>query len=1139
MSKALATKNVAAVLVASVLALGFAFSFATPAKADATSDLQAQVTALLAQITALQGGSSSTMMSPACHTFTRNHKAGNVGGEVMWIQQFLNSMSDTMVAVSGAGSKGNESSRFGPATKAAVMKFQMKYKADILTPVGLTKGTGTWGPSTRAKANALCAGMQPGNSGNSNGGGTTPTPTGTGLTISAGTQPVNSLAPEGASRVPFTTFTLTNNSGAAVTVTGVTVQRTGLANDIAFSGVVLVDSNGLQVGVSRTFNSNHQAVIGDTMTIAAGASMTFTVAGNIGIGTGSSGQVASIAVVGINTTATVSGLLPITGASQTLNNTLTLGNVTANVSTFDPNGSQSKNIGDTAVKFAGVRFTAGSAEDVKLYSIRFRQSGTVGSSDLANVMIVLDGTSYPATWSADGKYITAVFPGGVLIQKGYSKDVYVQGDIVGSNIQGRTIQFDIDKASDVYFVGQLYGYGVSVITVSAAVPTTTGTTITLITAQPWFDGSLFTLTGVQVTSITKANEVAAQNVSVNVPNQPLGGFVTDLKGEGIQVQRMVFTVATTGTATGLLTNVSIVNESGVVVAGPVDGVGFPQTLTFTDTVTFPAGRHVYTLKGKLPSTFLNNSTVQLQTVNTAWTNVLGVVSGNNVTLPTFTATLNQMTVKSAQVALSVNPSLPVKNVVQGVSGFLAGSIRFDASNSGEDVKFANAQFNYTDAMTVDPTNCQAYDGTVRLTTTAPASLAAGLISFVFDTNLIVAKGTVKTVDIKCDVPSNATPTNTFSWGLASSTFTGIGVNSSNTVTPTFTIAAGPVMTVVGAGTLTVSLDALSPATILATGATNDVVASVLRFNATNEPITLDRVALTLGSSTAASVSAVKLYDGNTLVGSGVFTGTTALVTLTSPVVIPADSYKTLTVKVDISAIGPNQSGVEGAFIRVDHDALASILTRGSGASSGTQINDTSTADTTSNGVIAHRSIPQFAKIALPSSTLTTGSQDVYRFSIAADNKGDVAINAVSVDNAVSGATVTAGSLKVYAYSDAAFSTIAPGTNPDGSVKLAGSAVNATTTVTFDAPLTVPAGQSRYFKVVEVVTAAAAGNSISTRVTGDAAFAAPAAAAGAGNFVWSGNKGATPSTVATIDWNNGFNIVGLPASGTDVSVLSKN
>ncbi|MEK7155891.1 MAG: hypothetical protein AAB734_03355 [Patescibacteria group bacterium] len=55
----LATKNVATVFVGSVLVLALSFAFVTPAKADMLSELQAQVQALLAQISALGGGSTT------------------------------------------------------------------------------------------------------------------------------------------------------------------------------------------------------------------------------------------------------------------------------------------------------------------------------------------------------------------------------------------------------------------------------------------------------------------------------------------------------------------------------------------------------------------------------------------------------------------------------------------------------------------------------------------------------------------------------------------------------------------------------------------------------------------------------------------------------------------------------------------------------------------------------------------------------------------------------------------------------------------------------------------------------------------------------------------------------------------------
>ncbi|MFA7309613.1 MAG: hypothetical protein WC050_01775, partial [Candidatus Paceibacterota bacterium] len=708
MSKALATKNVAAVLLSAALVLGFAFSFATSAKADTTSDLQAQVQALLAQIQALQGAQSS---GGSCvnFTFTTNLNLGKSSGEVMQIQKFLNQSADTQVAASGAGSPGNETSYFGGLTKAAVIKFQDKYAADILTPVGLSKGNGNWFSSTRAKANAIAAACVPGSTGGT--GGTGGTTTGGNLVVAAGTQPANSLAPQGAARVPFTTFTLTNTSNAAVTVNGVTVQRTGLAQDAVFSGIVLVDSNNIQLGTSKTLNSNHQATVGDTFTINAGQSVTLTVAGNMAASLAAyAGQVAGISVVGVNTTATVSGSLPISGAMQTINATLAVGSVSTSTSAFDPGTATTKNIGDTGVKFSGVKFTAGSTEDLKLYSIRWRQVGSASSADLANVVTIVNGTSYPTTVDATGKFYTSTFPGGLLITKGNSIDVYVQGDIVGSNSAARTIDFDIDKVTDTYFVGQLYGYGIA--------PSGTAT--------PWYNGNVVTVTGASVTTIGRDTSAAnaAQNIAINVPNQSLGGYVVDLKGEAITVQSQVFTVATGTAATGLLTNVSIVNENGAVVAGPVDAtwVSGVQTLTFSDSVTYPTGRHIYSLRGKVPSGATGGATIAVSsTPSSGWTNVTGQTSGNTVSLSGVGAfTMNTMTVKAGALAVSISGTPVAQTVIAGTQGLTFSNIRLDATQSGEDVRLNSLALieggsnNATGGAPSKLSTCQLWDGTTAL-----------------------------------------------------------------------------------------------------------------------------------------------------------------------------------------------------------------------------------------------------------------------------------------------------------------------------------------------------------------------------------------------------------------------------------------
>ena len=91
----------------------------------------------------------------ASFTFTRNLQLGSVGEDVRELQKILNSDISSRIRETGPGSPGQETTYFGTLTRAAVIRFQEKYKNDILTPNGLFAGTGFVGKSTMGVLNKL------------------------------------------------------------------------------------------------------------------------------------------------------------------------------------------------------------------------------------------------------------------------------------------------------------------------------------------------------------------------------------------------------------------------------------------------------------------------------------------------------------------------------------------------------------------------------------------------------------------------------------------------------------------------------------------------------------------------------------------------------------------------------------------------------------------------------------------------------------------------------------------------------------------------------------------------------------------------------------------------------------------------
>ena len=110
----------------------------------------------------------------------------------------------------------------------------------------------------------------------------------------------------------------------------------------------------------------------------------------------------------------------------------------------------------------------------------------------------------------------------VLIAKGLAKDIWIAGDITGSGSAGRTIDFDIQKNTDVYNTGETYRYGI----IASG---------TITTSTPSLNASAVTVSAGSFTQVQKSTSVAAQNIAINLASQPLGGYEADLTGVSLSL----------------------------------------------------------------------------------------------------------------------------------------------------------------------------------------------------------------------------------------------------------------------------------------------------------------------------------------------------------------------------------------------------------------------------------------------------------------------------------------------------------------------------------------------------------------------------------------------------------------------------
>ena len=999
----------------------------------------------------------------------------------------------------------------------------------------------------------------------------TPTPPGpTPPPVSAGTvsvslasdTPAAGTIVENAARVGFTKVNFT--AGASdVIIDSMVVERTGISQDSNFTDIILLDvSGGVSVGVAsqigneKTLGSTHQVTFADDITVKAGTTKSIMLAANMS-GTLQAGETAALRLVSATPsgTATVSGSLPITGSTMTMNGTLAIVAVTIAAGSQNP-AATTQQVGINDYIVSGVRVSANSVEDIEVQQMRFYQNGTAADGDVKDLELMVDGAVIATVSKPTSKEATFKLATPIVIKKGENKEFNVRLDIVDGS--SRTISFDFDKKTDVVAIGKTYAYYMT--------PTYPNAT------SPFFNAPNTTIDSGALTF--SKGVVASLNLAEGVNSQVIGAFKTTVQGEPVQVTRLVLNLTVTGTGNGAdLTNIVVKDSAGKVVAGPIDGADNtgPDAATTTDTIIFPTGTNTYTVVANMNTDFAGNDTVQVGVDDPdSKVTAKGTVTNQTITAnPTSTVTLDTLTVKTGSILVSTSTTPAAQNVLVGQTQFTFANFVLDATSSGEDVR-VTALATVHRAVNSDPTNIAnltLYDGTTAL---SPIIQPSGTVSpatstFSFTNPIVITKGSSKTLTLKGDIVSGDADSDTHAFGCeGTGCVTATGASTSTAITPTVTSSTGQTMSIVASGTFTVGASGTSPtqgANI--TGNSSKVTVGELLFTATNEDIDLTELHLGAtavnGGALNDEFSMVYLFAGSTQVASASPT-TTNVITFQSLegkfriYKNPASGQNLLTIKVDTAAI-TNQGGDgntgdsgDGVSLTVAADAYA-----GKGIASGSTISAANKSGTfDGQQYTVYKTQPTFARVPL-STTLADGDLGVFAFSLTADAKGDVGFYKAAFEISTTGVSITDFKLyEEYGTSNQQDLTTNAARQSSGELAAGRDYISILLDTGTDGVgqggefRFVGAGVTKTFQLRGTVANASAGDSMNvvlrnaTGVGTHPGDAETVADEETGHFVWSdlhyGNS--TPTATYTAEWFNGYRVPGLSATSTQQS-LSKS
>lgn len=934
--------------------------------------------------------------------------------------------------------------------------------------------------------------------------------TGSGLMFSlASDTPAAASVPKGAAFVPFTSFNLTAANDGAITVSSITITRTGVGNADDLSDVYLYDGE-TRLTSSRTISgsTNKATFAGLTINVPAGSTKKITVRATVAtsgdLGNNAFG-IASASDV-IASASSVSGSFPLNGNIMSLTTGATAGIIAYS---YQSVADTDVKVGQTAVELGKIKLdTSGSGEDMNVQRITLINNGSAKNTDVANLKLYRDSDLVSSSATINNDKVTFVFATPMKIEKGNSRTFTVKGDVIGG--ASNTIKYEVDDATDIVAVGVTYGYAAN-----ASLSASTASTVNINAGE-------LTL---------ELNGPASYDITDDVDNVNLANMIVTTKGTSpVEVKTLYGRIdATNNKAVDLSTaieNVQLVNtDANQYYDVTKISSGNAEYIFKVTNFTFPAGVSHWkveldTVKANVQNTekFAFSMVADDTTAAGANKGVDAKNSDNKVITdinPGATITSNNVTVTTA------NATVAKKTLSDGTAVAKTKAVKLleftvKAGNSS-DVKIKEIDTLLDTGLKSDASNYTLWEegnATALRAGVNPSADADSAINFTSLTNggVTVTKGQTKTFSVTADMGSTLTDGNHLEIKLIDDGVKGEDPSNGNDITPDFTGFAGRNLTLADKGSVVLTVDSSSLVSdhIVASGATNVEVFKI-KADASDENVTIKTLKFQVATTSARSIEKVSLYQGSTLIqektttlaeGGNTYIAFENLDTLSTPLVVDKDTDSILTLKLATAHIGSgsDDTAVSGDQINFILDN-AKIEAVGYSSNKDLAAADI-TADITSKKSYVYANKVTAVKSSDQPTTLGDGENDVLKFTLTSagnDNK-TAQLATTTVNLAFSGADMKlatgADAITLYQGSTKIASYLAAGQLSSGSYTL---------TLENNAADDIASGGETY--VVKVKLAASAVDykvTASVKVNGGA---------GADDITWKDNKDGS----ATISW----------------------